>query len=209
MFLGKTKETWKEELIDCFWFLLIIACIAAAWVGLTYGVAFVSGQVPSDAFQLIGTVLCLSFTAYNLLWFVLNHWKRHDCLLDLGNRASFRGARYWLAFCIIFMILTWPTPLGVGYLLHTSLCLRFCYSDRFIAKDGIRDRGRLVEWRKIESYAWERAAIPTLKLRTKPQFLGRQRRNDTLLEIPAAHCVAASEILEQYLPGKQRDEQVE
>lgn len=197
MFLGKTRDVWKRELVELFWFTIAITVT----VFLLYWYSAKTGISIQDALQSIGSIFVLSYIAYNVLLSLLNLWRRQKCLLDLGGlpRNVVMPTIILIAFGIIMLPLY---KAGVFCVYVILLCRRQIFSRLLVVNNGICVYGNLLKWQDIESYSWKDDASPHLNLRTKWQFLGKPFRNEIVVEIPADRREAVLELLEEYIPTK-------
>jgi hypothetical protein len=193
MFLGKTRDVWKRELVELFWFTIAITVT----VFLLYWYSAKTGISIQDALQSIGSIFVLSYIAYNVLLSLLNLWRRQKCLLDLGGLPSLVGTPFIISVAILLSFYWW-NKLSVGWVFIIVLCLRQLLSRLLVVDDGICFYGHLLKWQNIESYSWEGDATPKLKLRTKRQFLGGFQ-NEIVIDVPNDRREAASILLEQYV----------
>lgn len=109
MFLGKTKDTWKKELIQLLFFCFWATCLVAVITILTFGVSFATGKGLREAYDIIAKIAGLAAIAYNLILLLLDMRRRCASLLDMGRSPHTKGVSYFVMFYVFLAIVTIPT----------------------------------------------------------------------------------------------------
>ena len=198
MFLGKTKDTWKKELGDLFFFCLWITGIAAIMATLVYGTSFATGRGLRDSFDKIAKIYAISGIVLCLLSVLFTIRRRYGSLLELGRLPGTKWASYLAAGCAVFAILLSPM-LSTSYTLLAVIFLSQAVSRLLIVEDGIWVYYNLLKWQDIESYEWQNDSTLVLKSHPKRRFLILPVASQHVLPIPAGQREAVSQLLEQYL----------
>lgn len=195
MFLGKTKDTWKKELVQLFFFCLYVAAFAT----LVYGISIATGKGLQDVFQTACKILFVAFVGRAVWKFFLYRMARRVILLDLGRFRPFPARDLIAVAGLAMMAIPAPviaTPfLAVAFVAYVQVwCERLLF-----VKDGIWFYGSILKWQDIESYEWKEDSTLILKSHLKRYFLGVPVENELVLPIPLGQRETVSQLLEQYL----------
>jgi len=198
MFLGKTKDTWKKELVDLFFACLWITVSVASLAVLMYGVSIATGQRLQDTLETSGKIFIVIVSGLSVWRFLLHRKNRRVVLLDLRRLIPFS---VWQPITVAgFAIVATGAPHLAPYLGCSVVMLLVTWSQRLlILEDGIWVYSSLLKWQDIQSYEWQEKAALILKLQPKRRFLGFLVADQRTVFIPAGQREAVSQLLEQYV----------